>query len=253
MEEVESVKIKTDKIGVVLKADTLGSLEALTACLNDLQIPIRMADIGDISKRDIVEAAVVKQKEPLYAVVLGFNVKVLQDAEEEAMNLNLRIFRSDIVYHLVEEYRRWLEKERAVGLQTRLDLLVLPGKIRILPGHVFRRSKPAIVGVEVQAGRIKPRCELINESRDRIGSVVRIQDKGNDISEARKGTDVAISIDKPTVGRQIKEGDILYIAVPERHVKELLSKHKDQLSVDELDVLEQLIKIMREDSPLWAL
>lgn len=253
MDEVESVKIKTDRLGVVVKADTLGSLEALTTSLNNLQIPIRMADIGDISKRDVVEAATVKLKESHYGVILGFNVKLLSDAEEEAKNMNLQIFRSDIIYHLLEEYQRWLEKERTTDLRTKLDLLILPGKVRVMPGHIFRRSKPAIVGVEIQAGRIKAKYELMNSSREKIGTILRIQDKGNDMAEASKGMEVAISIDKPTVGRKVNEGDILYVAVPERHAKVLLSKFKDELRQDDLDVLDQLVKIMREENPIWAL
>lgn len=252
VEEVESLKIKTDKTGIVLKTDTLGSLEALTNYFSSIGIPIRLADVGDVSKRDIVEAETVKREERLYGVVLAFNVKILPDAEEEALNAGIPIFKSNIIYHLTEEYMRWLEKEKLEALKSELDRLIRPGKIRIMPGYVFRRSKPAIVGVEVLSGRIKPKYPLINENGKEIGEILRIQDKGKDINEALINSKIAISIDKAIVGRQINEGDILYVAVPESHAKILLTKFKESLSMDELQTLEELVKIMRKIYPLWG-
>jgi len=252
IEEVESLKIKTDKTGIVLKTDTLGSLEALTNYFSSINIPIRLADVGDVSKREIIEAEVVKQKERLYGVVLAFNVKVLPDAEEEALHAGIPIFKSNIIYHLIEEYTRWLEKEKLEALKLELDRLIRPGKIKIIPGYVFRRSKPAIVGVEVLSGIIKPKYPLINEKGKEVGEILRIQDKGKDINEALANSKVAISIDKAVVGRQINEGEILYVGVPESHVKILLTKFKESLSIDELQTLEELIKIMRKVYPLWG-
>jgi len=252
-EEVESLRVSTDTLGIVVKADTLGSLEALTTSLSNMGIPIRLADIGDVSKRDVVEAATVKLKEPVYGVVLAFNVRLLPDAEEEASKEGLLIFRSNVIYHLIEEYQRWLEQEKAKGIEAQLQLLTLPGKIRILPGHVFRRSKPAIVGVEVIAGRIRPKFDLMNAQGQRVGTILRIQDKGKDIPESRRGAAVAISLDKPTVGRQVNEGDVLYVALPEAHAKALSSKFKELLGEDEFQVLGEVVKIMREQNPIWAL
>src|SRR5438105_14995022 len=95
-----------------------------------------------------------------------------------------------------------------------MDLLIRPGKIKLLKGFVFRRSDPAIVGVEVIDGIIKPKYPLINSSGKRIGQVVRIQDQGKDVGEAGAGKEVAGSRQKPMDGRQINEGDVLYVHVP---------------------------------------
>lgn len=252
-EEVESVKIKTDKLGVVLKADTLGSLEALITSLTSSQIPIRLADVGDISKREVIEAETVRSKERLYGAVLAFNVKTLPDAEAEAKAKGTPIFKSNIIYHLLEEYLNWLGKERSLGVKAELEIVVRPGRVRLIPGFVFRRSKPAIVGVEVQAGRVRPKYMLINEKGVPVGEVQRIQNKGQDISEATRGMEVAISIDKPTVGRQVNEGETLYVLVPERDVKTLQLKFREQISQEEIDVMNALIKIMRQENPIWAL
>ncbi|MEM3506407.1 MAG: translation initiation factor IF-2 [Candidatus Bathyarchaeia archaeon] len=252
VEEVESLKIKTDKTGIILKTDTLGSLEALTNYFSSINVPIRLADVGDVSKREVIEAEVVKQKERLYGVVLAFNVKVLPDAEEEALHAGIPIFKSNIIYHLIEEYTRWLEKEKLEALKLELNNLIKPGKIKVMPGYVFRRSKPAIVGVEVLSGAIKPKYQLINEKGKEIGEILGIQDKGKNISEALANSKVAISIDKAIVGRHINEGETLYVAVPESHVKILLTKFKENLSIDELQTLDELIKIMRKIYPLWG-
>ena len=251
-EEVQRLRISTDMDGVVLKTDALGSLEAIAESLERNNVPIRLADVGDVSKRDIMEAAVVRENEPLYGVVLAFNVRVLPDAEEEAKNRKVPVFRNNIIYHLVDDYLRWVEKEKEAMERGEFDRLVKPAKIRILPGYVFRRAKPAIVGIEVLAGIIKPRLSLIDREGREIGEILQIQDRGKAISAAEKGAQVAISIDKPTVGRHIDEGDILYVSIPESHAKKLLSKFTGRLSPDELECLDEIVKIMSSKKLFWG-
>jgi translation initiation factor 5B len=252
-QEVERLRIKTNRSGVVLKTDTLGSLEAITTSLTNAGIPIRFADVGDVSKRDVVEAEAVGVEDRLLSAVLAFNVRILSDAEEEARVANIPIFKADVIYHLIEDYMRWMEQQRAAGLKAELDMLIRPGKIKVLPGFIFRRSKPAIVGVEVQSGRIKPEFPIIDLSGRRIGEIKRIQDKGKDLNEATEGMQVAISIDKGVVGRNISEGEILMVDVPEKHVKTLMSKFLDQLSEHDKETLNELIQIKRRESPVWGL
>ncbi len=74
-EEIGRIRITKEIDGVIVKADTLGSLEAMAEILKTNNVQVRIADIGDISKRDIIEASVVKQREPLLAAVLAFGVK----------------------------------------------------------------------------------------------------------------------------------------------------------------------------------
>jgi len=249
-EEIGKLRIRTDKVGVVVKADTLGSLEALTTELKRRGIPVRLADIGDISKRDFVEAKVVARENPDYGVVLGFNVRVLPDAVEESAGVP--VFRGVIIYKVIEEYLDWLKAKQEERVRAVLKTLVFPGKIRILPGYVFRRSKPAIVGIEVLAGRIKPRVDLMDENGETVGTILQIQDRGKPIQEASRGMEVAISIDKAVVGRHIDEGDTLYVNVPEQHYKLIKEKYTDFLSEDELEVLEEIAAIQRRRRPVWG-
>jgi len=251
-EEVEKIRIETDVDGVVLKADALGSLEAITESLKQDSVPIRLADVGDVSKRDVTEATVVKEHEPLYGAVLAFNVKILPDAEEEAKNRKVPVFRHNVIYHLIDDYTKWMKAEQEAKLRKELDLLIKPGKVRILVGYVFRRAKPAIVGVEVLSGQIKPKYVLIREDGSEVGEVMQIQDKGEAVPEAKAGMEVAISLDKAVVGRHIFEKDKLYVKVPESHAKALLTKFQEHLSSEDLSALNEFVELMRKKIPFWA-
>jgi translation initiation factor 5B len=251
-EELGKIRVATDIHGVVLKTDTLGSLEAIAGILKRNKVPIRLADVGDISKRDVTEAAVVKDHEMLYGVVLAFNVKTLPDAEKEAIDRSVLIFEHNIIYHLIDDYLDWMKSTEEERIQRELERLVMPGKIKILPGYVFRKAKPAIVGIEVLTGQIKPKYTLLAEDGKEIGEIKQIQDRGQSLPEAKTGAQVAISVDKPVVGRHINEGDILLVKVPEAHAKALLTKFQDQLSPEELDVLNELVDTKRRQLPFWA-
>lgn len=240
-EDIQKVRVSTEIEGVILKADALGSLEAIIESLDRNGVPVRLADVGDVSKRDVTEAIIVKEKEPLYGVILAFNVKVLPDAEEEAKNHGVPIFRHNIIYHLIDEYLKWMRSEKETRERSEFERLIKPAKIRVLPGYIFRRSKPAIVGVEVLAGQIKPKVHLMTSDGKDIGEILQIQFKGETLSHAEMGKQVAVSIDRPIVGRHFDEGDILYVLVPEQHAKVLLTKFRDRLSIEEIETLNEVI------------
>jgi translation initiation factor 5B len=250
--EMEEVKVETEKLGVVVKADTLGSLEALVKMLEEEKIPIRFADVGDVSRRDIIEAETAKEEAPIRAVVLGFNVKVLKDAEERARNSGVLIFRNNVIYKLVEDYIDWVREKLEEEKKKELGKITLPTKIKILPGYVFRTSKPAIVGIEVLAGTLRSNYKLMKEDGSIVGSVKGIQDKGQNISEAKTGRQVAVAIEGPTVGRQINEGDILYSEISENEARLIDAKYRNSLTPEEIEVLEEIKKIKREENPFWA-
>jgi len=252
-EEIQKIRIATDADGVILKADTLGSLEAIADILKKNGVPIRLADVGDISRRDVVEASVVKEHEPLYGAILAFEVKTLPDAEEEAAAKGVQIFRESIIYHVIENYLSWFKGQREKELAQNFDALVKPCKVRILEGYVFRRAKPAIFGVEILAGKISPKHALIRaEDGEEVGEISQIQDKGKALPEAEKGMQVAISLEKPMVGRHIFEKDTLYVKVPEQHAKVLVSTFMDRLTMEEQEALSEYLEIKRKKTPFWG-
>jgi len=246
-EEVKGIRFTKDIVGVIVKTDTLGSLEALVDYLRKVNIPVRVADVGHVSKRDVFEASISKKSAEQYGVILAFNVKVLPEAEKEALDHGVTIFTKNIVYRLIEDYQQWLTKLKEEEQRRMISQLIHPGKIRILPGYVFRRSDPAIVGVEVLAGKIKPGYPLMKASGGHVGSVMQIQESGKPITEATAGMKVVISRKGDIIiGRQIKEGEVLYVAVPEKHLN-ALDKFKDLLSPDELSLLEEFkLRVFKE-------
>ena len=252
-DELERIRIATDVKGVVLKADTLGSLEATAEILRENGVPVRIADVGDVSKRDVVEASVVRAREPLFGVILAFGVKILPDAEEEAGNAGVQIFKEPIIYNLIDNYLDWLRSKREAKIEQEFERLVKPGKVLVLEGFVFRRAKPAIFGVEVLGGQLKPRYSLVRgEDGADLGEVQQIQDKGKAVSEAKQGMQVAVSMDKPVVGRHVFERDILYVKVPEPDARVLMEKYLDKLSVEEQEVLKEYTEMMRKKTPFWG-
>lgn len=250
--EVKSIVINTDKIGVVVKCDTLGSLEAVTEMLKKNDAPIRIADIGPVTRRDVVEASAVKEKDRYIGVVLAFNVKVLQDAEEESIARSVKVFKEQIIYNLVKGYTDWaaLEKEREES--TLFASLITPCKFVFMRGFIFRRNNPAIFGVEIKVGRLKQKSVVMNKEGKEVGTVHQIQDKGKNIDEAKKDMQVAVSMSEPTVGRQVNEGDILYTVPPNEDVKLLLNRFKYRLNDEELKVLDEILEMKRRINPLYG-
>jgi translation initiation factor 5B len=244
--EIEELRVRTDSIGVVVKADTLGTLEAIVEALKRRKIPVRVADIGPVSKNDVLDAAVTRKQDRYLGVVLAFNVKVLPEAREEARQLGVPIFEEKVIYRLLDDYEEWVRKEREAERRRQLDSLVRPGKFRILPGYVFRRSEPAIVGVEVLGGIIKPGYPVMNESGRHLGRIMAIKERDRSLPEARPGMAVAVSIaGRVLVGRHIDEGDIVYTDVPADHAMRLLTEFRDLISQDELLTLKEIAEIKR--------
>jgi len=250
--ELERLRISTDNVGIILKTDTLGSLEALTESLRARDVPIRLADIGDISRREVMEALSVKHEEPLYGAVLAFNVKALPDAEREAHDQRIPIFTNDIIYNLMDEYVTWMEDEREARIRKEFDTLVMPGKIEVMEGFVFRRAKPAIFGTKVLSGTITSNSPMVTLEGNRVGPITQIQDSGEAIPQAEEGMEVAVSMPRPIVGRHIKERDVLLVDVPEKHAKLLRDKYPGRITAGALEALGELTEIKRKKDPIWA-
>ena len=243
-EEIASIKVSKETAGLVVKTDTLGSLEALVGYIEAQGFPVRYADVGPVVKRDVIEASLTKKEDRFLAAIIAFNVKVTEEARELAREYGVPVFEGNIIYRVVEDFAKWYHEMREREKRQTLKKLILPGAIRILPGYVFRRSNPVIVGVEVLEGRIRRGVPLMREDGRKIGEIMQIQEHGKPLNEAEKGMAVAISIrGKVMVGRQIDEGDVLYVDVPLDHIDILLSKFKEDLSEGEVELLKKIRRI----------
>jgi translation initiation factor 5B len=252
-DEIKKIRIATEVDGVILKADTLGSLEAVAEILKQNNVQVRIADVGDVSKRDVIEASAVKSHNPLQGVILAFGVKLLPDVEEEANSRGVQVFREQIVYHMIEKYLEWVKQKSQAKLEAELEKLVKPAKLQILSGCIFHKAKPAIFGVEVLSGTVKPKTNLVRaEDGEDVGELQQLQDKGKTLSQATQGMQVAVSMDKPIVGRHIFEKDILFVKMPEPDVKAFQGAYAENLSEEEKETLEAYVKAMRKKSPFFA-
>ena len=252
--DIAHIRFKKAIAGVVVKADTLGSLEAIIAKLDEMRIPVSSADVGPVDKEDVFLAATIRQEKEEYGVILAFNVDIMDEAKELAEKEEVKIIRSNIIYELFDQLRQHIYEVEEKRKMEILANIPWPGKIQILPGYVFRVSKPAIVGVRVLAGKIRPKQELIREDGRVVGKILQIQSEGKSLQEAVEGMDVAISIDKAVVGRHIKEGMILYVHLRESEVKET-RKYMNLLPSSTREALREYINIMRKvtKKPWWGL
>ncbi|MEC7714130.1 MAG: translation initiation factor IF-2 [Candidatus Thermoplasmatota archaeon] len=246
--EESKLSIELEEEGVCIKADTVGGLEALAKELNAIEVPIRMASIGQVSRRDIrnTEAA----SNPLHRVIMAFSTDILPDAitEVESSEAGAKHIGSDIIYRILEEHEEWIEQRTHELEEASREQVVYPARILLLPDHTFRVSKPAVVGVRVVAGRIHVGQYLLKEER-RIGRIKSIRSGENSMREAMQGDEVAVAIEGVTVGRQIDEGDSLLVDVPESHAKKL---RKMELTAAEQDVFDELLAIHRKDDHFWG-
>ncbi len=249
--EVESIRIKTDKAGVVLKADTLGSLEALENHFTKSGVKISVADVGAIKKEDIINAYIVRQLDPYSAAVLGFNVEILPEAKEQATIDNIRIFTNDVIYRLLEDYIEYAETRKAEDTAKGLSELILPAKVKMLPDFIFRNSDPAVFGVHIEAGTLFPKVPLINDKGKRVRRVHQIQDKGQTLEKASKDSEVAISIRGIEIGRDIGKDETFYVSIPESHVRQLMGKFVNELTTDQKQALREYVTLMRKAIHPW--
>jgi len=246
--DVDEVIIKTDKHGIVIKADTLGSLEALEKLLRENNISIKKASIGNISKKDVADANASFESDPLNCAILGFNVSLISDV---SIPDNIKVITNNVIYKLIEDFQEWQEQEKKKMESSELDYLVRPCTVQIMKGYIFRQNNPAVVGMDILAGTLKVGTPLMKDDGVQITEAKSIQDKQKSAEKAEKGKQVAVSLPKVTVGRQIEENDILYSAIPEEHFRKM-KDFKQNLSNEEKDILKEIAKIMRNKNPVWG-
>tara|TARA_B100000287_G_scaffold357591_1_gene348937 strand:+ start:2173 stop:3951 length:1779 start_codon:yes stop_codon:yes gene_type:complete len=243
-----NLSIDLDEEGVCIKSDTVGGLEALAKELRGIGVPIREASIGKVSRRDVRSAEA--SSDPLHRIIMAFSTDILGEAEEEieVSEAGVKHIGSDIIYRILEEHDEWVEIRKSELEEERRELVVYPGRVMLLPDHTFRVSKPAVVGVRVLAGRIHIGQGLLKEGR-RIGRIKSIRSGQESMKEAKQGAEVAISVDGVTVGRQIDEGDVLLVDIPESHARKL---RKMEMSQVEREVYEELLELHRKDDHFWG-
>jgi len=255
-EEIEKIfkqeiseNIQTQKQGIIAKADSLGSLEALLVLLKQNNVPVVKASIGNINKTDIISAKANLKINELDALIVGFNVSIDEEAKE--IQKGIKIFTDEVIYKLIEninefriEKRKEIEKKRLLGLSSLC-------KLNVLHKYVFRNTKPAIFGIKIEVGKINQGLNLIDEKGEKVGRVKNIQSENKSVKEAVEEMEIAVSIPGVNFERQMKNKNFLYSDISETQFKNL-KKNKDLLSQKDIKLLEEIAKIKRQEKADWG-
>ncbi len=241
-ELVKEITFELDAEGVVIKADSIGSLEALINLLKERNIFIRKASTGNITKKDIAEA--LANTNPLYKVILGFNVVSLESEE-------VKIITNNVIYKLVDDFVDWHKEQKRIMEEKAVEGLPKLCKVKILRGYVFRQSGPAVCGIEILSGLLKPGVSLMKDDKA-ITEAKEVQHEGKKVLEAKRGEQFALSMPGVAIGRQIKENDILYSDLNEEQFR-AYKRIKANLKEEEIQILKEIAEIKRKINPGWGI
>lgn len=245
-----SENIKTESQGIIAKADSLGSLEALLSILKDEKIPVVKAGIGRINKSDIISAKANLEINELDAVIVGFNIDIDEEAEE--IKGNAKILTDEVIYKLIENLQKFREEKRKEIEKKRLMDLTSLAKLNVLHQYIFRNTNPAIFGVKVEVGKINQRMNFIDENNEKVGNIKNIQSENKSVSEAEEGKEVAISVPGINFERRMKEVKFMYSDMSESQFRNF-KKNKDLLSSKEISLLQEIAEVKRKHKADWGL
>ncbi|MCL5407999.1 MAG: translation initiation factor IF-2, partial [Candidatus Thermoplasmatota archaeon] len=242
IEDAITGSFKPSSEGIVAKADTVGGLEALVYELGRINVPIKKAEVGPVSKRDFTEAGT--NKVPEDRIIIAFNVPV--EVKEYA---DVKVIENKIIYSIKDDLMKVREEIKQRELEEKRRSLTFPCKLLIMPGNVFRISKPAIFGVRILGGKLRVKTQLMKVDGSEVGPVKSIRTGEQSLQDAKQGEEVAIAMDGITIGRQLREGDILYSEINERDFRLL---KEENLNVDESMIMEEIKGLRRKTSPFWG-
>ena len=247
-------KLSTDKKGVMVQASTLGALEALLQFLREETkppIPVSSVGIGAITKRDVTQISIMNEKGcPEYATILAFDVNVEREARDHANAMSVRIFTADIIYHLFDQFTRFMDELAEKRRADAAAVAVFPSICRILPQHVFNQKDPIIVGMEVVEGILKVGTPLCIPSLGglHVGKVTSIESNGREQETAKKGASIAVKIvneSNPNImyGRQFDATHSLYSTLTRASIDALKANFKDKLENEDWRLVVKLKKV----------
>jgi translation initiation factor 5B len=204
MEDLHEIMsdISTTGKGVHVQASTLGALEALMDFLRNSSIPAASINIGPVHKKDVIRAGTMLEKSKDLAVILAFDVKVAPEAAELASQIGVKILTADIIYHLFDQFTRHMEA-KAAHVRDALaakGVAVFPVVLSIIPGNVFNKRNPIILGMDVIEGSLRigtPLC-IPEHGFLALGKVTSIQNNHKEVKIARVGASVAVKIEPLT-------------------------------------------------------
>ncbi|KAI1493500.1 hypothetical protein F5X96DRAFT_621433 [Biscogniauxia mediterranea] len=245
-------RVATSGRGVSVQASTLGSLEALLDFLKDCKIPVANVGIGPVFKRDVMQCATMLEKNPDYAVMLCFDVKIDKDAQAYADEQGIKVFTADIIYHLFDAFTKHMEEQLEKKKEDSKMLAVFPCVLNTVA--VFNKTAPIVIGVDVVEGslRVNTPIAAIKQNPNTgakevvsLGRVTSIERDHKQIPVCKKGQpSVAVKIEmgghQPTYGRQLEEKDVLYSLISRASIDTLKEFYRKEVTNDEWQLIIKL-------------
>ena len=241
--------------GVYVMSSTLGSLEALMVFLKDSKIPVSQVAIGEVRLIDVRKASIMlEKKHKEYAVILAFDVKVSPEAQEEADHLGIKIMTADIIYHLFDQFKAYIDgirnAQRAAALSS--NDAVFPCVVQIIPEFVFNKKGQLVFGVTIVDGSLRlgtPLC-VADKGNLEIGRVISIEKDHKPVDKANRGDSVAIKIDTAnspnpttTYGRHFDHTNKLYSVISRKTIDSLKEFFKEQMKKEDWLLVIELKRI----------
>ncbi len=239
-------EIETDEFGIIAKAESLGSLEALLVLLRQHNIPVMKAGIGPIGKKDIYMANSLPEED---RIVIGFNVDLSEEADVDELQ-NVKVLSNPVVYKLIELFEEWKQEKLQEIERKKLKELPTICKFTVLD-FCFRNSSPAVFGVRVDGGELKRDLTFINADDEKIGVVKEIQHDRKGVHKGTQGQELAISMPGVNFERQLKAGDTLYTNMGESQFRKF-KENKELLTSEEKSVLQNIAQVKRRINPTWG-
>ncbi|CAL0316033.1 unnamed protein product [Lupinus luteus] len=257
-EDMNSVMSRIDRSGegVCVQASTLGSLEALLEFLKtpEVNIPVSGISIGPVHKKDVMKASVMLEKKREYATILAFDVKVTPEARELADELGVKVFIADIIYHLFDQFKAYIDNIKEEKKREAADEAVFPCVLRTLPNCVFNKKDPIVLGVDILEGILKIGTPICIPSRDfiDIGRIASIENNHKPVDFAKKGQKVAIKIvgsnseeQQKMFGRHFEIDDELVSHISRSSIDVLKANYRDDLSTEEWRLVVKLKAVFK--------
>ena len=206
--QIEQGEMK--ELSLIVKADVQGSVEAVTQSLEKLsndEVRVRVVHggVGGIKESDVMLASASN------AIIIGFNVRPDQTAEEIAARDKVDIRTYRVIYDAIEEIETAMKGMLAPKFRE-----VVMGRIEVR--QVYKISNVgAVAGAYVLNGKVTRQCEIrvvrdgIVIAEDKMSSLKRFKD---DVKEVGESYECGITLEK---FRDFKEGDIFEAFIMEEY------------------------------------
>ena len=206
--QIEQGEMK--ELSLIVKADVQGSVEAVTQSLEKLsneEVRVRVIHgaVGGIKEGDVMLASASN------AIIIGFNVRPDQNAEEFAARDKVDIRTYRVIYDAIEEIETAMKGMLAPKFRE-----VVMGRIEVR--QVYKISNVgAVAGAYVLNGKVTRQCQIrvvrdgIVIAEDKMSSLKRFKD---DVKEVSESYECGITLEK---FRDFKEGDIFEAFIMEEY------------------------------------